>query len=297
MLLSRRRVLAGTLAAASLAANRPARAVIILDSTWRAEGGGPNRESAGFRAHEALARQPQFAPVIPLSLDRGETWGSSSATWLGNFGGNAWLLCASHTFVRQDSVFDYVYRAPDGRICQGAQLVRNPNFNGVNHVSGGYDFALVRINGPMQGGGRQPLLYGSNNELDAQAVMVGYGGRGIGSVGEDSKFDGANGVKAAATNVIDEVMDAAQPPPRDEDRGNWLSVTLRHESEGAGRLDGLLGSGDSGGSLWIQTAAGWAIAGVNANGGDTYGDRSYFARVSGVRSWLLSNLPGLQFAA
>ena len=64
------------------------------------------------------------------------------------------------------------------------------------------------------------------------------------------------------------------------------------------RLDGILGSGDSGGSAWIRTRlAGWAICGVNANGnGDTYGAQSWFARVSGVRDWLNATMPGLRFA-
>jgi hypothetical protein len=275
-------MLAGSLASGVLAGStRPAGAVIVLDSTWRAEGGAPGRESDGFGAHEALANRPQFASVIPLSTDRGESWGRASGTWLGNSGGNAWVLSASHNFVRQDSVFDYVYRAPDGTMCEGAQLERHPLFNGVNHVSGGYDFALIRIRGPMRGGGNPPLLYGGDQEEGAKVVMVGYGARGIASIGEREEFDGPSGSKAAATNIVEEMMAPVQPPPRDADRGN--------------RLDGLLGSGDSGGSLWMQTAAGWAIVGVNANGGDRYGDSSYFARVSGVRSWLLSKVPGLRF--
>ena len=73
---------------------------------------------------------------------------------------------------------------------------------------------------------------------------------------------------------------------------------LHRESEGASRLDGILGLGDSGGSAWITAGGGWAIAGVNANGtGDTYGSQSYFARVAGVRDWLASTVPGLRFVS
>ena len=78
MRLSRRRALGGLVAAPAIV--RPAGAVIILDSTWEAEGGGPDKESAGFRAHVALASQPQFAGVIALSDDDGETWGAASGT-------------------------------------------------------------------------------------------------------------------------------------------------------------------------------------------------------------------------
>lgn len=127
--------------------------------------------------------------------------------------------------------------------------------------------------------------------------MVGFGSRGIGSAGEDSIYDGLPG-KAAAENAVAEVMDAIQPPPADGDAGNWLSVTLRREDEGAGRLDGILGSGDSGGSAWLLTGGLWAIVGVNANGtGDTYGSQSFFARVSGTQDWLRSIVPGLSFVS
>ena len=154
----------------------------------------------------------------------------------------------------------------------------------------------MRLDGPIDDAGPPPALYGGNREDGARIVMVGWGSRGIGSVGQKPKYYTTPG-KAAATNKIDEVMDAVRPPPRSGDAGNWLGVTLRRESEGAERLDGILGSGDSGGSAWIRTAGGgWAICGVNANGnGDTYGAQSWFARVSGVRDWLNATMPGLRF--
>ena len=131
--------------------------------------------------------------------------------------------------------------------------------------------------------------------------MVGYGMRGIGSVGENADYNDG-GTPAAATNVVDEAMDAVVPPPKGDDGGNWLQVTLRREGEGAGRLDGLLGSGDSGGSAWMQVGmrterSGWAIVGINANGtgNATYGEHSEFARVSGLRDWILRLAPGARF--
>jgi hypothetical protein len=296
MTVTRRHLIAAGLAGlATLPVARPAGAVIVLDRTWRSEGGAPGRESEGFRAHEALANQSQFAPVIALSTDGGEEWGVGSATWLGNFGGHAWLLSASHLFKRNDSVFDYTFRAPDGTPCSGDRQIRHPLFNGNYDETTGYDVVLLRMSGPMDGGGPPPLLYGGTHEEGAQVVMVGFGSRGIGSAGQDDAYEGPSGSKAAATNVVDEVEDLVEPPPHTGERGNWLSVTLRHENEGAGRLDGLLGSGDSGGSLWMRTQSGWAVIGVNAAGGERYGDSSYFARVSGLRPWLSSYLRGLRF--
>jgi hypothetical protein len=298
MILSRRRAVIGALTTVGTAiGGKESGAVIILDGTWKAEGGARGREARGFRAHEALANQPQFAGVIPLSVDGGESWGIGSGTWLGNFGGNAWVLSASHLFTRSDSIFDYSFRAPDGTVCRGDRQVRHPLFDGNNETSTGYDVILLRIAGTMQGGGPAPLLYGGNREEGAQAVMVGYGARGLGSIGQHQEYDPPSATRTAATNVINDVMDMVQPPPSKDDRGNWLSVTLRRENEGAGRLDGLIGSGDSGGSLWIQTSAGWAIAGVNANGGEIYGEQSNFVRISGLRPWLSATLPNLRFAA
>ena len=111
MTVTRRRFAAGALAAGALAAaSRSANAVIILDSTWRAEG--------GFRAHLALADQPQFAPVIALSSDDGQVWGSGSGTWIGNRQGRAHILTAAHVFDRDGAADDYVYRAPNGEVMQ-----------------------------------------------------------------------------------------------------------------------------------------------------------------------------------
>src|SRR5262245_1422334 len=94
----RRRFVAGAVGGALAVARRPAGAVVVLDETWRAEGGGPGHESRGFRAHIALANQPQFKAVMALSSDEGESWGVASSTWIGNVRGEARLLCAGHVF-------------------------------------------------------------------------------------------------------------------------------------------------------------------------------------------------------
>lgn len=290
MTVTRRRFAVGAIAAAGTlaAAPRPAGAVVILDSTWRAEG--------GFRAHLALADQPQFASVIALSSDDGQIWGSASGTWLGNLRGRARVLTAAHVFYRDGAADDYVYRAPDGAAMQGTDLVFHPLYNWNNAERTGYDFAIVQLDGPIEDAGPPPALYGGDREDGQRIVMVGWGSRGIGSVGEKPKYYIEPG-KAAATNKIDEVMDAVRPVPKSGDAGNWLGVTLRRESKGAERLDGILGSGDSGGSAWLKTqGGGWAICGVNSDGnGDTYGSQSWFARVSGARDWLNATVPGLRF--
>jgi len=300
MTFTRRRLLAaGLVGVSSVTMLRPAGAVIVLDSTWRAEGGGPGREAEGFRAHIALANQPQFTAVIAMSDDDGEIWGNASGTWMGNIDGRARIVTAAHVFDRGGAADYYVYRAPGGAVLHGRRVVYHPLYNWKNSERTGYDFAVVELDRPITDAGTVPALYGGTKEMGAQVVMVGYGSRGIGSVGQQPiYYEGSD--KAAATNTVDEVMDAVHPVPRgkEEDAGNWLRVTLWRESQGAGRLDGILGSGDSGGSTWLRTGAGWAICGINANGdGDTYGSPSYFARISGVRDWLIGAIPGLRFVS
>src|SRR4051812_31220749 len=294
----RRRAVTSALLAAGAAVARPAQAVIILDSTWRAEGGGPGRESEGFGAHVELANQPQFDGVVPLSYAGNDEWWTGSATWLGNAGGVGWLLSAAHVFDRRGSAGDYDYRLPDESVAHGSAVTFHPLYNWNDEERMGYDFAVVRLDGPVTDAGDPPLLYGGDREAGKRIVMVGYGSRGIGSAGQQPAYQPSWG-KAAAENTIDEVKSAVRPAPDGADAGNWLRVTLRREAEGASRLDGLLGSGDSGGSTWLRTGGQWAIAGVNANGtgNATYGESSYFARVSGVREWLARTVPGVRFTA
>ena len=298
-LLRRRRLLAGGLAATTgAAAFRPAGAVVILDSTWRAEGGRPGRESAGFGAHVALAHQPQFASVMALSEDDGESWDDASGTWIGNMGiGNraavGVVLTSGHNFEPGEGADNFLYRTGGGTVRRGVRLDVHPLYNRNNQERSGYDAAIVRLDRPVTDAGPAPALYAGRDEEGKQIVMVGYGTRGIGSVGEDGKYS-TPGQRAAATNVVNEAMDAVLPAPPSGDAGNWLEITLRRESEGAGRLDGLLGAGDSGGSAWMRTAQGWAIVGINANGTGkaTYGENSEFARVSGLKDWILRLAPG-----
>ncbi len=218
-LLRRRRLLSGALAPAALGlAFRPAGAVVILDSTWRAEGGRPGRESAGFGAHVALANQPQFASVMALSEDGGETWDDASGTWIGNMAGpngraQGVVLTSGHNFEPGEGADNFLYRTGGGTVRRGVRLDPHPLYNRNNKERSGYDAAIVRLDGPVGDAGPQPALYAGRDEMGKQIVMVGYGTRGIGSVGEDETYN-TSGQRAAATNVVDEVMDAVVPPPR-----------------------------------------------------------------------------------
>ena len=127
-------------------------------------------------------------------------------------------------------------------------------------------------------------------------VMIGFGMRGIGSVGQHAMYSTGSG-KAAAENTVDEVVNAVGfRLSKGEDAGNWFGVTFRPMSKGGSWMDGILGSGDSGGSAWLSVDSGWAICSVNSSGGEKYDHRSYFARVSGVAEWIAKVAPGVRFA-
>ncbi|MES1198370.1 MAG: hypothetical protein ABUS48_00110 [Pseudomonadota bacterium] len=62
----------------------PAGAVVILEATWRANGGSPGHWDQGFQQHQALAAQPQFRVMVALSQDGGKEYGVASGVWIGN---------------------------------------------------------------------------------------------------------------------------------------------------------------------------------------------------------------------
>ncbi len=298
MSIGRRRILAAVAGASLGAAIRPADAVVILDSTWNAEGGGPGRESAGFGAHIALANQPQFDSLVAFSSDEGEDWGHASGTWIGNIDGRGRVLTAGHNFDDGLKAGGYLYRV-GGKVYRGVAMSLHPLYNGDLEHRTGYDFAIVTLDRPVTNGGQAPVLSARQVTVGQQIVMIGYGSRGIASVGQRPDYhDGSD--KAAAENTVDEVAPPAASARRDEDAGNWFRVTMRHESEGATRLEGILGSGDSGGSVWVRGRSGWAIVGVNSNGtGDdnaTYGHHSTFAAVAGAQQWIGAAVPGVRFS-
>ncbi|SKA31654.1 Trypsin [Enhydrobacter aerosaccus] len=289
MSLSRRRALLGALASAPLMARSgSAGAVVIMDSAWHAN---------GFRSHIALAQQPQFAPLVAFSEDEGEEWDDASGTWVGNFGGIGYVLTAGHCFKNGEPADHYLYRTNSGAIHEGSKLFMHPLYNGDGDTRSGYDVAIVGLDGEVNDAGPPPVLYAANIQRGDRIVFVGFGSRGTGSLGEQGRFDDPTDNKTAAEATIDKVMLPVRPVPEEDDAGNWLRITLRPESEGGNRMDGILGGGDSGGSAWIQRGGRWFIAGVNVTGsGDKYGDHSYFTRLIGVQPWLQSILPGLRFA-
>ena len=299
-------LLAATLAA-GLAVTRPAAAVVVLDSTWREEGGAKGREAEGFGAHLRLAAEPQFRAVLALATD-GESWGEASATWIGNDERHAYLLTAGHVFELPARADAYVVRGPRGEVLKADRVWVHPGWNGDNDTRTGYDLAILRLTRPVDGLGTPPALYGGGEEAGKLVTFVGYGNRGIGSKGEkDAYYSGS--AKAAAQGIVDQWVDIVRPRPRDDDGGNYIGVFLPKEDGSianpyggsrrpVNRMVGLLGAGDSGGSTWMRLGKRWVIVAVNGNGTGKarYGDSSWMARVSPHRDWIVGIFPGAVFA-
>lgn len=285
----------------------PAEAVIILDSTWTEQGGKAGNEAAGFSAALHLAAEPQFRAVLALSTD-GESWGEASGTWLGNKDGHAYILSAAHIFDLPATTDQYVVRTPAGETLAIDHLWLLPEWNGDPDTRAGYDLSILRLEGEIDDAGPQPVLYAGGSEAGKLITFLGYGNRGIGSAGErDEYYEGSD--KAAAQGIVDSWDELVRPPIDGEDAGNELGIFLPKEdgsienSLGGSNLPatplvGLLGSGDSGGSAWMKTKAGWLLVGVNSSGtGEAgYGETSWFCRVSSHRDWIASIFPEARFS-
>lgn len=301
-------VWAGLAAGLVPAVPMPATAVVVLDETWQEAGGAVGAESAGFGRHHALAHGAPFEALVNFSDDGGNEWGVASGTWIGNDEVAGYVLTAGHNFTDTQNPADYLYRSQGGTLYQGVALFVHPLWNGKVEERTGYDLAIVRLDQPITDAGPPPVLYDGAGEQGMVGTLIGFGARGIGSTGEqDVFFQGDD--KAAAQNRIDAVMPAVEPVPEeaDADAGNHLGIDFDAadgqadnrfgESVPVNALEGVLGSGDSGGSLWVEFPGGWRLVGVASNGdGDTYGAASYFARVAPQKDWIVEVFPGARFA-
>ncbi len=283
------------MALAALCAASPAFGVIILDSTWENYGGARGRWDAGFDGHFELAAKARFSSI--MGLWDGTQYGGSG-TWIGNDAkGNAYVLTAAHNFDGGGDASAWVYYTRDETEFAGIQLWIHPDYDANDDETAGWDVAIVKLNGAITDAGPAPFLYAGQNELGAVATITGYGARGIGSVGEADKFYNDQ-IAAAAQNVIDEV---------DGENGSNLLVVDFDSDEGdtnaldgdalpVSPLEGILGSGDSGGATWIKASGGWAVAGVNVWGDDAvYGSISAMARVSTLQDWIKGIFPQTKF--
>ncbi len=292
-LLPNRKLLSILVALFSLLMTAPSLAIVILDDTY---------QESGFKSAEQLAQSPQFKPLMYLS-------GHGSGVWIGNYEGHGYILTAGHMFPPGYSATNYTYHGRDGGTYTGEKVFLHPLWNENSQDRTGYDFAIVRLGEEVTDAGSQAALYDGSAEKGQLLTFMGYGYRGTGKKGQDKEID-TEDKPAAAQAIIEEVVAAVEPTPDHGNAGNhlgtWLpkedgSVKNPYDPEGSTKpstpLAGGIAEGDSGGPAWIMTQNGWAVAGVNSDGTGnvTYGDQSWFARVSHIRSWIESIVPTATF--
>lgn len=274
----------------------PGWSVIILDSTFK---------KSGFKQAEGLALLPQFSSLIFLQADSG----TGSGSWLGNYKGHGYVLTAGHMFPPDTKASAYTYQTLDGTEYNGDTVFLHPLWNNNSDDRTGYDFAIVRLTSEVTDAGEPPALYAGTEEQGKMLTFIGYGWRGTGTKGEDTSIDTGNR-PAAAVGLIEWVEQAHESIPTKGDAGNYLGIWLPKEDSSIANplisngitkpvspLSGILGSGDSGGPAWIKTDKGWVIAAINSDGSGnaTYGDTSWFPRVSTIKSWILQIMPDTKF--
>jgi hypothetical protein len=294
--------------ALALTVPAPATAVIILDSTWAEEGGHEEDPAVGFGAAIELARQPQFDALVALASNGGDNWGRCSGTWIGNDASHGYVLTAAHCFSEEAPAEDFRVRSRGGSEFEVVDAVIHENWGGSDLFKTGHDIAILVLDAPVHDAGRPPTLYGGDQELGGLLTFMGYGSRGIASIGEDPNYHDGEATPAAARGLVDMVKSYGDDDGEDEDTGEYFGVFLPAEDGsienpygGAtwpeSRLAGLLGSGDSGGPAFMQVGGRWVVAGVNSNGSGNAeaGQKSWFVRVSGKREWILEHAPVARF--
>lgn len=286
------RILAAA-AAMALSFTAPARAVVILESTFAEEGGTERNTVVGFRAHIALARQAQFRAVMGVARDGGDHWGSGTAVWIGNEAAAGWILTAAH-LTEGRGPRDIRFRSAAGRVYTADLIVRHPSWRNTGTRTG-FDVALVRVTRPITDVGPAPVLYAGASETGRTMTFVGWGARGTGLRGESAAFD--YGDQAAAAQARVERIISSRGA--NADIGGYLAITFPRE-DGAvandlggprrpiSRLAGLPGAGDSGGPAFLNVNGTWVVAGITArvSGNSEYGEIAHFARVAGVSDWI-----------
>jgi hypothetical protein len=284
------------LIACAVACAAPAEAIVITEAAWRANGGAEEKWDEGFSAHEARAAEPQFRAMVSLSMNGGGEYGAASGVWLGNADGKAYVLTAAHVFGEGSKPGEYRARTAGGTVRAGLRSFSHPAWDDDIDGSGGFDFAILELNGPIEDAGEPPILYRGRDELGRTGVIVGYGTRGVAPYGHGYRFGPRHGDRAAAAeNVVDRIRGAAN--------GDTLTIDL-DEPDGPGKnrtgdvapismLEGILAPGDSGGSLWMQFDGEWRLVGVNSSGdpGADYQDLSNFARIATQIAWIKSIFP------
>tara|TARA_R110002153_G_scaffold46985_13_gene132888 strand:+ start:5892 stop:6680 length:789 start_codon:yes stop_codon:yes gene_type:complete len=147
------------------------------------------------------------------------------------------------------------------------------------------DIALIKLTSPVSG--VSPInIYTGRNEEGKTVTVFGKGATGNGLTGEDPETKSLR-----VMNQFQNVVESAT--------GNWLSFKF-DEPENALSLEGMHGSGDSGGASvvfqegvpFLVGLSSWQLGhgDISTFKGGLYGTTAYQVRVSNYKDWILGIL-------
>ena len=202
----------------------------------------------------------------------------------------SWVLTAAHVVDNATALTFTI----DGTQYTADKMIADPKWTG--NAWNGYDIGLVHLSKPVTGV-TPAVLYNGSSELGQTGVTVGYGMTGTGLTGATH----LDGQKRGAQNVLDQILGGRlmvadfDKPQSPYTSSLGLSVPQP--------LEGLIAPGDSGGGVFMATASGNRLVGVNSfiSGYGTpnasYGDVEGLTRVSAFDGWIdgiIDGQPGSQ---
>jgi len=248
-----------------------------------------------------LGKKAVFTPVGRIEVNYGGGYQAIGSATLVD--GNR-LVSAAHVF---DS--EALNGAVGVRVNFGHGRIENIDFQtpGVINIAPGWnptslrnDVSVVFLSQSFNISPAQ-LYAGRRIHLSTPITFVGYGNTGTGFTGSSQfsivKRGGQNALDLYKMGGRDFEVDFDQP-------GNPSASSLG--SPYPLPLEGLLGPGDSGGSVWLKRGHRWIMMGVNSYGidwnnngvQDSYGDRSGFVYLPRYVSWIRSlSAPSSNFSA
>jgi hypothetical protein len=190
-------------------------------------------------------------------------------------------FCASAVAIDKNHLLTAAHVVTGSRICK---IIEDENIYIVNKIVchkdfkkenfGFYDIAILRVEENLKIDGF-PELYTDSDELNKQCTISGYGITGTFETGIIT----SDGKRRAGSNTIDKIE-------------NDLLI-CSPSKENKTKLEFLIGSGDSGGGLFI----GNKLAGINScvmtmdkKTNSDYGDESGHTRISNHYEWIIGQL-------
>jgi secreted trypsin-like serine protease len=249
------------------------------------------RDDIGLAGSATFAANPAFSAVVALGFSGGQYCS-------GVLIAPTTVLSARHCapaageFVR----FGTSYSSPT--FSSNIQSVLYPGGGSASSpLLNGGDVAIVTLATAVPGSIATPMqLLGETAALTGQSVVtIGYGNRGVGSVG----VTGSDGIRRGGSNILDRYGAAVNTSTTISGTANIFSTDFDNPA-GTSNTLGWLGSsvlatsfeattagGDSGGPLLFDNGGQWTVLGVLSGGttsNSVYGDISWWTGISPYRT-------------